>query len=73
MTTTLTARYVKSPSGYMGQIIEWPEVVTEGTDLEECRDSLRDAVEQMALAYREQGQKIPIEHVLIETLPVETD
>jgi predicted RNase H-like HicB family nuclease len=41
---------------------EWPEVVTEGTDLEDCRDSLRDAVEQMVLAYREQGQEIPLEH-----------
>ena len=72
MTTTLTARYVKIPSGYMGQILEWPEVVTEGADLEECRASLRDAVEQMALAFREQGKELPIEHALFETLPVET-
>ena len=40
---SLTARYVKTSTGYMGQIMEWPEVVTEGTDLEDCRESLRDA------------------------------
>jgi predicted RNase H-like HicB family nuclease len=37
----------------MGQILEWPEVITEGADLEDCRNSLRDAIEQMVLAYKE--------------------
>lgn len=31
-----TARYLKTESGYMGQLLEWPEVVTEGADIEEC-------------------------------------
>jgi predicted RNase H-like HicB family nuclease len=35
----------------MGQIIEWPEVVTEGTTLEECREMLVDALNEMILAY----------------------
>ena len=33
-----TAKYTKIGSGYMGQIVEWPEVVTEGKDIEECRE-----------------------------------
>ena len=32
-----TSKYTKISSGYMGQLVEWPEVVTEGKDLEECR------------------------------------
>jgi len=72
MVSTFTARYIKTSSGYMGQIVEWPEVVTEGRDLEDCRDSLRDAVREMVLAYRELGKEPPVEHALFETLPVET-
>jgi len=43
----------------MGQLIEWPEVVTEGKDLEECRSMLRDALNEMVLAYQELGKEIP--------------
>ena len=70
--TALTARYVKISSGYMGQILEWPEVVTEGEDLEACRESLRDAARQMALAYRDMGKELPVEKALFESLNVET-
>lgn len=59
MLRSYTARYVKIESGYMGQLIEWPEVVTEGATLEECRESLRDALDEMLLAYRQQRMKIP--------------
>jgi predicted RNase H-like HicB family nuclease len=45
-----TTKYMKISSGYMGQLVEWPEVVTEGRDLEECRPMLRDAVKEMVLA-----------------------
>jgi predicted RNase H-like HicB family nuclease len=38
------AKYSKIDSGYMGQLVEWPEVVTEGKDIEECRMMLRDAL-----------------------------
>ena len=73
MISNLTAKYTKLPSGgYMGQLVEWPEVITEGPDLEECRASLRDAVEQMVLAYKGQNKKIPIENALFESFPVET-
>ena len=51
-----TARYTKIESGYLGQLVEWPEVVTEGTDLDECRSMLSDALEEMILAYRQQAK-----------------
>jgi len=62
MLCTYTAKYTKIPSGYMGQLIEWPEVVTEGKTLEECRDMLRDALDEMVAAYREQGLSIRTNH-----------
>ena len=37
----------------MGRLVEWPEVVTEGKDLEECREMLRDALNEMILAYKQ--------------------
>ena len=49
-----TAKYTKISSGYMGQLIEWPEVITEGKDIEECRQMLRDALHEMVLAYKQQ-------------------
>ena len=68
-----TAKYVRIGSGYMGQLIEWPEVVTEGRDLEECRAMLRDALKEMVLAYRELGREVPVGNALIEQLPVEVE
>jgi len=66
-----TAKYTKINSGYMGQLIEWPEVVTEGKDLEECREMLRDALNEMILAYSQLNKEIPLGNALIEQLPVE--
>lgn len=54
-----TARYVKIDSCYLAQLVEWPEVVTEGVDLEDARESLRDALNEMLLAYKENGWAIP--------------
>lgn len=71
MFSTYTARYMKISSGYMGQLIEWPEVITEGKTLEECREMLRDALREMILAYREQGKEIPVSGGLLEQIPVE--
>lgn len=59
MLTNFTAKYTKIPSGYLGQLIEWPEVVTEGNDLEDCRAMLRDALQEMILAYQQQGKEVP--------------
>lgn len=66
-----TAKYTKIKSGYVGQLIEWPEVVTEGRDLEECRSMLRDALNEMFLAYQQLGKEIPAGNALIEQLPLE--
>ena len=55
-----TAKYIKIASGYMGQLVEWPEVVTEGKDLEDCRSMLRDALNEMVIAYNELGKEIPL-------------
>ena len=72
MLTTFTAKYSKTGSGYMGQLVEWPEVVTEGGDIEECREMLKDALNEMILAHRQEGKEIPGGSFLLEQVPVET-
>lgn len=59
MTRNYTARYTKIDSGYMGQLVEWPEVVTEGSNIEECRSMLRDALQEMTLAYQQLAKDMP--------------
>ncbi|MGL5034900.1 MAG: type II toxin-antitoxin system HicB family antitoxin [Microcystaceae cyanobacterium] len=54
MLTTFTISYTKINSGYMGQLIEWPEFISEGETLELCRQSVQDALQEMILAYRQQ-------------------
>ena len=71
MLSTFTAKYAKIESGYMGQIVEWPEVVAEGASLEECRAMLQDALDEMVIAYRELDKEIPSGGALIEAMPVE--
>ena len=63
MLNGLTARYTKIHSGYMGQLLEWPEVITEGVDIEDCRKSLEDAAREMVLAYYQMDKEIS-EYVL---------
>lgn len=58
--STYTAKYTKISSGYMGQFVEWSEVITEGKTLEECREMLRDALHEMVLAYQQQEKEIPV-------------
>ncbi len=71
MLQNYTAKYTKITSGYMGQLIEWPEVVTEGKDIEECRIMLRDALNEMVLVYIEQRKELPLGGALIEQVPIE--
>ena len=52
MLSTYTAKYTKIDAGYMGQLIDWPEVITEGTTLDDCRESLQNALQEMIAAYR---------------------
>ncbi len=65
---TFTANFIKTESGYMGQILEWPEVVTEGHSIDECRLMLNDALEQMILAYKQLGYSIPLREVYYEQM-----
>ena len=73
MISTYTAKYTKISSGYMGQMVEWPEVITEGKTLEECREMLQDALQEMILAYQQQNKEIPVGRALLEQIPVEID
>ena len=59
MISTYTAKYTRITSGYMGQLVEWPEVITEGGTLEECREMLQDALREMIIAYRQKDIEIP--------------
>jgi predicted RNase H-like HicB family nuclease len=55
MIATFTARFTKIDSGYLGELIERPEVITEGSDLEDCRRMLEDALHEMIMAYHDSG------------------
>ena len=71
MVSSFTAKYTKIPSGYMGQLVEWPEAITEGKTLEDCRKMLQDALREMIKAYKQQRKEIPVGRALIEQMPVE--
>ena len=71
MLKNYTAKYIRISSGYMGQLVEWPEVITEGKTIEECREMLSDALHETVLAYQQQGKEIPVGGCLLEQLLVE--
>ncbi len=71
MTNYFTAKYVPIDSGYMGQIVEWPEVVTEGSTLEECRDLLEDALKEMVAAYADMKKEPPLRKGIFEQITVD--
>ncbi len=71
MVKSFTAKYTKISSGYMGQLVEWPEVITEGKTLEECRELLQDALKEMLLAYKQQGREVPVGGGLLEQMLIE--
>ena len=55
----------------MGQLVDWPGVVTEGKTIEECREMLQDALHEMILAYQQQNKEIPRGGALLEQIPRE--
>lgn len=73
MLRSYTARYTRLEAGYMGQLLEWPEVITEGADLEDCRGMLRDALNEMILAYHQQGWEVPLGDELFEPVAVDIE
>ena len=68
-----TIKYTKIDSGFMGQIMEWPEVVTEGFSMDDCRLSLKDALNEMILAYKQVGTEPPINQIQFERISLEPD
>ena len=71
MISAYTVKYTKVKSGYIGQLVEWPEVATEGKTLEECRAMLQDALREMILAYRQQKKEIPVGGALLGQIPAQ--
>ena len=71
MLSTYTAKYTRIASGYMRQLVEWPEVVTEGKTLDDCREMLEDALREMIAAYGQENTEIPAGRALLEQIPVE--
>jgi predicted RNase H-like HicB family nuclease len=71
MLRAYTAKYTKINSGYMGQLVEWPEAVTEGKTIEECREMLQDALHEMIMAYHQQNKELPSGGALLDQIPVE--
>jgi len=52
MDRTFNAVYLKVPDGYVGFVEELPGASTQGADLNEARNNLRDAVETVLEANR---------------------
>ncbi len=71
MLNNYTAKFTRIDSGYMGQLVEWPEVITEDKTLDECREMLKDALSEIVIAYRQQEKDIPHGGGLLEQLSVE--
>ena len=65
-----TACYTKSEHGYMGKILKWPGVITEGDALDDCEEMLKDAARVMALAYSDDGKEIPKETLIVKPISI---
>ena len=65
-----TICYTKTESGYTGQLLEWPEVISEGATLEECRSMVEDAAREMTSVYEEDGIPIPQGHAIFESITI---
>ncbi|MBR4195629.1 MAG: type II toxin-antitoxin system HicB family antitoxin [Synergistaceae bacterium] len=65
-----TACYRKLEHGYLGRLLEWPGVITEGEDLDDCRELLQEAAGEMAELYEEDGRKIPYIPLIFEPMSV---
>lgn len=70
-----TACYTELEDGYMGQLLEWPNVITSGKDLEECEAMLKDAAREMAIVYYEDGYEIPQPVLTVKpiSIPIEKE
>jgi predicted RNase H-like HicB family nuclease len=58
---TLTAVFTPDENGWtMAQLAEWPAVVTCAPTVDEAREMLLDAAQEMLASYRDQGREPPI-------------
>lgn len=59
--TTLTAVFTPDEDGWvMAQLAEWPAVVTCGRTVDEAREMLLDAANEMVASYLAEGRRPPI-------------
>ena len=65
-----TLCYTKTESGYTGQLLEWPEIISEGATIEECRSMVEDAAREMMEVYREDGLPVPQGHIFFESITI---
>jgi predicted RNase H-like HicB family nuclease len=69
---TLTAVFTPDENGWtMAQLAEWPAVVSCGRTLEEAREMLLDAAQEMIASYREEGREVPIGGGHVEALTID--
>ena len=69
---TLTAVFTPDENGWtMGQLAEWPAVVTCAETLDEAREMLVDAAREMVASYREEGREPPIGSGRVESLKID--
>ncbi len=54
----------------MGSLLEWPGVITEGDNLEDCRELLMEAANEMAEMFKDDGMKIPYTSLILEPLSI---
>ena len=54
----------------MGQLLEWPNVITDGETVEECRASLIEVAAEMADIYEEDGLEIPNVSLVVEPVNI---
>ena len=73
MLKNFTACYTKLEHGYMGQLLEWTNVITEGDDLKDCEEMLKDAAHEMMLAYKDEGMKIPNPSLTVRPISIPVD
>jgi predicted RNase H-like HicB family nuclease len=60
-TVTLTAVFTPDENGWVtAQLAEWPAVVTCGRTVDEAREMLQDAAQEMLASYRDEGRPPPI-------------
>ena len=54
----------------MGKLLEWPGVITEGDSLDDCRELLLEAANEMADMYKDDGMTIPYTHLILEPVSI---